>query len=177
MKPDERLRRQHEVLKCLSNLPRMILLVNERNDIPAFVLHELCHPACFNLSKAAFFVDNPDFDFLRGIVGLNRNELDHAPDDIWQNPEDFSDRMEQSHFNQQVRGVDRLSVKRNGGNEQELIADMADHLGLGQLSACYWNMKHDNYGILIFEKAAFDDEDLEEYLINGASMLSFCPLG
>ncbi len=176
MKPNERLQRQHEVLKCLSKLPRMILLVSERNNVPEFVLHELCHPACFDLVKAAFLVDNPDFDCVHGIAGLARDEMDVTDSDIWDYPDDFSMQMQLSPFNQKVREVERASLQRNGGEQNELIADVANLLGLEQPSACYWNMKHDNHGILIFERAAFDDHGIDEYLINGVSMLSFCPI-
>jgi len=176
MKPDECLQRQHEVLRCLSNLPRMILLVSERNNVPEFVLHELCHPTCFNLSKAAFLVDNPDFDCMRGIVGLSRDEIDTLDSSVWESPDDFSLQMELSPFNQKVREVERSSSKRNGHSQKELIEVVADQLDLNQPSACYWNMKHDNHGILIFERAALEDQSLDEFLINGVSILSFCPI-
>jgi len=176
MKHDERLQRQHEVLKCLSNLPRMVLMLKEHDNIPEFVLHDLSCPACFNLCKVAYFVDNPDFDCLRGIAGFCRDELSFKNKDIWQNPKDFSAAMESSPFNQKVRSVECTSKKRLDASVQELVTELANILGIIQPSACTWNMKHDNYGLLVFEKAAFDDTIADEYLLNGASMLSFCPI-
>jgi len=176
MKHDERLQRQHEVLKCLSGLPRMMLMLKEYDNIPEFVLHDLSCPVCFNLRKAAYFIDNPDFDYLCGIAGLCRDELNFENKDIWQSPKDFSAAMESSPFNQKVKSVERASQKRSNASEQELVTELASMLGLTQPSACGWNMKHDNYGLLIFEKAAFDDTAADEYLLNGVNMLAFCPI-
>ena len=39
-----------------------------------FVLHDICNPNCFNLQKAAFLVDNPDFDCLKGVAGFSADE-------------------------------------------------------------------------------------------------------
>lgn len=177
MKHDERLQRQHEVLRCLSHLPRMMLLLSERDNVPEFVLHDLCHPTCFNLRKAAYLVDNPDFDCLHGVAGLSHDEINIENEDVWHSPDDFSMSMQLSPFNQKVRDIERASQKRSELSEEELLNELANILGLEQPSACSWNMKHDNYGLLIFEKAAFDDTAADEYLINGVSMLSFCPIG
>ena len=55
----------------LADLPkRMVPLYDLEaiGNIPEFVLHDLCHEDCFNLKKAAFLVDNPDFDSLQGVA-------------------------------------------------------------------------------------------------------------
>jgi hypothetical protein len=176
MEHDEKLQRQHEVLRSLNGLPQMMLKLKERDNIPEFVLHDLCHPNCFNLRKAAYFVDNPDFDCLRGVAGLSRDEVYFDKQIIWHNPDDFSQSMQASPFNQKVRAIEHQSPKRTNGSEQELVQKLAQMLGITQPSACTWDMKFDNYGLLIFEKASFDDNTVDEYLLNGVSILSFCPL-
>jgi len=176
MNHDERLQRQHEVLRRLSTLPRMILMLNDRDNSPEFVLHDLCHPTCFNLHKAAYFVDNPDFDCVHGIAGVSRDEVNFVSNDIWDNQEEFSTVMHGSPFNNQVRNVEGQSIKKYNGSEKEWVDKLAHMLGIVQPTACTWNMKHDNYGMLIFERAAFDESDLDEYLVNGVSLLSFCPI-
>jgi len=176
MNHDERFQRQHEVLTRLSNLPRMILMLKERDNSPEFVLHDLCHPTCFNLHKAAYLVDNPDFDCVHGIAGFSRDEATIDTDDIWENQDEFSNVMQASRFNNNVRQIERASLKRSNGSEQEVVQELAQLLDISQPTACTWNMKHDNYGMLIFERAAFDDSELDEYLVNGVSLLSFCPI-
>jgi hypothetical protein len=37
-------------------------------------------------------------------------------------------------------------------------------------------MKHANHGLLVFERAKNDGSFSQEELLNGASLLSFCPI-
>jgi len=73
MSQEELLKRQHDLFKNLSSLPRMILVCNGCENIFELLLHDLCHPTCFNLKKVAYFVDNPDFDCLQGVAGVARD--------------------------------------------------------------------------------------------------------
>lgn len=66
--------RHKQVLVCLSCLPHKMLSVHGLSNATEFVLHELCQSSCFNLKKAAYFVDNPDFDRLQGVAGFNKEE-------------------------------------------------------------------------------------------------------
>ena len=58
-----------------------------------FVLHCLCSEDCFNMPKAAYFVDNIDFNCLKGIAGYNHLEKYKEPG-IWSKPENFSSSYE-----------------------------------------------------------------------------------
>ena len=62
--------RHYTILNTLSKLPRKMLSLKGQENVTEFVLHELCHKNCFNLDKAAYFVDNPDFDCLKGMAGF-----------------------------------------------------------------------------------------------------------
>jgi len=176
MKHDERLQRQQEVLRCLSGLPRMMLMLKERNNIPEFVLYDLCNPECFNLKKAAYFVDNPDFNCLQGVAGVSLDEVGIEKAEIWQKPDDFSSAMDSSPFNQEVRSIERTSLKLANGSEEQIINELAELLDITHPSTARWDMKHDNFGILLFEKNPSDDCDLHDHLIDGLSMLGFCPI-
>ncbi|MCX5922045.1 MAG: hypothetical protein NTX86_01825 [Candidatus Dependentiae bacterium] len=175
MKPEELLSRHYELLNHLSLLPKKMVSLHGHENMTEFVLHELCDEHCFNLQKAAYFIDNPDFDCLKGIVGFSRDESMKSCD-IWQSPDDFSGHMKQSPFNQKVRGLLRASIKKNHSNEKDVAAILADYLGLQQPNFCVWNMKHDNTGILLFEKTKQEDPIHEDHLQNGLSLLSFCPV-
>jgi len=40
-----------------------------------------------------------------------------------------------------------------------------------------WDMKHDNHGLLVYEKQAkTGDACLVEHALNGLSLLAFCPI-
>lgn len=176
MNHDEYLQKQNKVLDYLSNLPRMIVTLHGRENTTEFVLHDLCHEDCFNLNKAAYFVDNPDFDSLKGVAGFFRDEGYRNEQSIWEKPEDFSGFMRSSKFNQMVRNVSDRSFKRNdNSNAMSMIKNIAHILGFGSHVFCSWPMKHENYGLLIYEKAT-DNSILDDYLLNGLSLLSFCPI-
>lgn len=168
----EKLRKHNELLKKLHNLPRQIAALHGTENIPAFVLHDLCHQTGFNFPKAAYLVDNPDFDCLKGIAGFDSAAA--YDKDIWQDPASFTDYINKSPFNQKVRTVSMKSLKR-GQSSDEIMSTLAQQLDL-KSPACYsWNLKHDNHGLLLVEKNASCDIS-EEDILNGIHLLSFCPI-
>lgn len=174
MKPEEIIAKRYEVLKNIALLPRKMLSIHGSGNMSEFVLHELCHQDCFNFAKAAYFIDNPDFNCLKGVAGLSQAESYPAPN-IWQAPEQFSDHMLKSGFNQQVRSLMRHSYKKNNQSEQDVAHEIAQGLGLQNPGFCMLDLKHDNHGIFIFEKG-IDDHFGDEEILNGLSLFSFCPI-
>src|SRR5438876_816123 len=113
--------RQHNLFYRLSCVPEKIVSAHGTENLAEFVLYELCHPECFHFEKAAFFVDNPDFDCLRGVAGFAAEDIDQSSQDVWQGHDDFSTRMKNSEFNKQVRAFNCTSMQRNGKSiEQEV---------------------------------------------------------
>src|SRR5689334_18968556 len=103
MELHERLKKERDILNYLNHLPRKMLKFSQEDNISEFVLHALCCQDCFNVDKAAYFVDNPDFDCLRGIAGFSRSEAYPDSYHIWEKPQQFSSHMRTAPFNQQVR--------------------------------------------------------------------------
>ena len=173
----EALERQLKVLKYLSNLPRRMASLHGTDNVTEFVLHDLCHEQCLNLTKAAFFVDNPDFNCTRGIAGFSRQEQCCGNcDGIWQDTKKFTDHRKSSAFNQQVRTLSHPSLKHSGDKQVELAGNLAHDLGFKNYGLCAWPMRHDNEGFMLYEKADEHDAALDEHIVNGVSLLSFCPL-
>jgi len=175
MKQDELLARHHEVLKRLSWLPRKMIAVHGQDNVTEFVLHELCDAQCFNLDRAAFIVDNADFNCLKGVTGISRSEAMKEPN-IWQASDRFSAHMQKSAFNQKVRGINRSSLKKDVSAQKDVIAMLAYDLGFKNHNFCSWDLKHANQGYLVFEKVDNDDVVNDEHLLNGLSLLSHCPI-
>ena len=71
----DHLDRRHNVLHHLTHLPRKIVSLNGAENLTEFVLHDLCQSRCFNLPKAAYFVNNPDFNCIKGVAGVHADEL------------------------------------------------------------------------------------------------------
>ena len=174
MKKLELSRDQSTLLNHLSHLPRKIVSLKGMSNAPEFVLHELCDERCFNLSKAAFFIDNPDFNFIKGVAGFQSQEA-YPADDIWQNPEQFIAHMQQAPFNQMVRGFSHESVKRTG-KQQDMVEIISRAFEFEQPAYRVWDMKHDNHGFLVYEYNGKELEGIEEHLDNSLYLLNFCPL-
>lgn len=172
MKHDEMQQRQFEILNSLSWLPRKMLSLHGTEHMTEFVLRELCNEHCFNFEKAAYLVDNPDFDCLKGVVGLSRKELASNA----KNSEELSVNFQNSDFNKKVRNFARCSLKRDCESEKDIAELIAKNLDLRNFGYCSLGFKHDNHGLLVFEKACQEDQVNEDYLLNGLSLLSFCPI-
>lgn len=168
------LERQNKMLQNLSRLPRLMINIHGRDNISQFLLHELCSESCFNLRKAAYFVDNPDFNCLRGVAGFSHDQAYPQRDHIWQDPDGFSAHMERSAFNNKVRAISYSSIKQT--DDQALMHNLAKDLGFCQCANCSWNMRHDNFGLLMYEKADPKDTTGDTYLLDGMSLLGFCPI-
>lgn len=174
MKREEVLQRQYEMLDSLSKIPLNILRLHGHQNVTDFVLYELCHERCFNLEKAAYFVDNPDFNCLKGVAGHARTERVNIAD-IWKDTDNVGHALLESPFNKQVRSYSSSSLKKEA-SDNELACKIAKDLGIKEYGYCSWGSKHDNHGILIYEKAKNDEAVDEERLLSGLSLLSFCPL-
>jgi hypothetical protein len=173
---EEGLLRDNEILNRLTSLPRKIISLHGQENITEFVLHELCQKNCLNFEKAAYFIDNPDFNCLKGMAGYWRPEAYSSQEDIWVNPKSFSAYMQESPFNKKVRTFAHTSFHKNKKDEQlvELIAQGFEFADPGYYA---WNMKHDNHGLLVYEKQIKTGASCSvDYILNGLSLLAFCPV-
>ncbi|GMU19552.1 MAG: hypothetical protein AMXMBFR12_07440 [Candidatus Babeliales bacterium] len=166
--------KKHEILHRLSSLPAHLLSLHGNENVSEFVLHELCDAGCFNITKAAYVVDNPDFDCIKGIAGFAATESYNAKR-IWDDPASFSEHMRKSAFNTKVRDFIKPSMRRTAQSDENTSKIVAEFVGITKPAYCSWNMKHDNHGILIYETQISCPLD-NEMLRNGACFLGFCPI-
>jgi hypothetical protein len=167
--------RHAQILTALSGLPRKMVAFQGADQVAAFVLYELCQKNCFDLERAAYFVDNPDFNCLKGVAGCAQEEL-HGYENIWASSDNFLQLLAQSPFHAKVAGISHGSIKHGSRSEHDAIRELATHLGIKNPTHCCWNMKHDNHGLLIFETTPTHDAHARELLVNGLNLLSFCPI-
>jgi hypothetical protein len=167
--------KKRNIMHSLSSLPRKILQLHGRDNVAEFVLHELGKEDCFNLERAAYIVDNPDFDCLKGVAGYCRPEAYHSDRTIWEDPESFSKHMQQSSFNNKIRYFYKPSAVRKKKTDQQIVEAIAKELDFVNPSFYAWRMKHDNHGILLYEKLEPDVCDCE-YLLEGLCLIGFCPI-
>ena len=168
--------KKHGILTHLSRLPQKILSLHGRGDLTEFVLRDLCHQGCFNFKKAAFFVDNPDFDCLKGVAGYCHEDNPTVCDALWDHPEKFMARIQESPFNQKVRDVWLPSLQKIEDPQEEAVKTVAQMLQMQNPQSCHLQVKYGNHGILIFEKENTHDAIADEHLHHGVSLLGFCPV-
>lgn len=176
MKRNEVSSSNHHRLHHIINIPRKMLLLHDNDHLAQYVLCDLSQERCFNFNKAAYFVDNPDFDCLKGVAGYARQELANMPEDIWGDSDSFVQQLQKSNFNHQVRDVLRASHKRGSYADDHLVEDVAGQLGLSKPHYCMWHMKHDNHGILMYETCTTEEEPSQDFIASGACLLGFCPV-
>ena len=171
MKPSSISPQQYELLSRLSSLPKHILALHSSDRLVEMVLGELCDARCFNLKKAAYFIDNPDFDCCRGVAGFNADDHATRPSRLWEAQEAFAQAMEKSAFHRLVKGVQHASITRN--NAEVLVNALAQQLNLVRPAFYAFPIKHDNKGVIIFEANEPVHNELFDY---GVSLLGFCPV-
>ena len=177
MKPGKIMDRHVQIVDNLRQLPRKMLQLHGRDNVTDFVLHELCSKGCFNIPKAAYFIDNPSFNCLKGIVGIAGHELQEF-ENIWAHPDKFIETVAQSSFNQKVRSFNYESRKNRGHSHEDMAEIVAQELGMKNYGFYAWDLKHDNHGFLVCEKNDNPDDEhpQEEVMIDGLCLLSFCPV-
>lgn len=175
MKYTDLVTRRHHLLYRLSCLPAKIVAAHDHAHLAELVLYELSYKDCFNFNKAAFFVDNPDFNCLKGMAGINLEE--HAGDDVWAEQEAFRVRMASSAFNNAVRAIAAGSINKTGGHHDANIMGLAEALAFKNPGWHVFKIKHGNIGVLVFDRDnEADAEVIKDHLEAGLSFLAFCPI-
>lgn len=176
MKHDQLREREHNVLHHLSKMPALMLSMHERENVSAMLLHQLCSKDCFDLAKAAFLVNNPDFHCLRGIAGFCSDEAYPSQKSIWAEPDKFTHHLSRASFNDKVRAIYNHDVKHSESTIVEGLHNIAENLHFTNANFASWQMPHDNCGIVMYEKSNPADDLIDKYLLDGLHLLSFCPL-
>jgi hypothetical protein len=166
--------RHEQLLLCFASLPEKMLSLQDKDNLVEFVLHELCTMRCFNLSKAAYFIDNIDFDCFKGLAGFDKNnEFSHS--NRWTAPEDFTNHMKDCTFNQKVRSIISPSPMRKDTRKDIIMGSLASELAMKDPVMYVWDLKHDNIGMLLYQTAE-DIDPFDKKLLKGLSILGFCPV-
>lgn len=176
MEGNEMTSRHKQLLRCFAHLPQQILSLHQIDNATEFVLHSLCHEGGFNLSKAAYFIDNPDFDCLKGVAGFNKDEEVHTCDDILANEDYFTRHMDSCQFNKRVRRITAPSVKKIDDSIEKAVSRLAALLEIEDPSYYTLTIKHNNFGLVIYEQKTAEDHKMQEELLTGLALLGFCPI-
>lgn len=175
MKPNGGAPRYQQLLKCFTHLPQQILSLNNIENVTEYVLHSLCDEGCLNLSKAAYFIDNPDFDFIKGVAGFNKEEEIYTCDIALNDQSSFKEHVASCAFNKKVRDITAPSGRRANQSPEKTVEFLSLKLGFDNPLYHTWVIRHDNHGLLIFERESAEETEYEEF-VKGLSLLGFCPV-
>lgn len=168
---------QEKLLQHFGNIRKMMIHNHELDNLSEFVLHDLCTGPCFQVNKAAYFINNPDFDLVRGISGYYQQEPNVQVNDIWNNQKQFIAGMQGSTFNKKVRSHNLQGSFERGKNSEKYIIDkLADQLEINNPAYHIWNLKHANHGLLIYEPVVTDVQEVQDHLLDSFYYLGFCPI-
>ena len=126
MDRDEVLLKHKRLLGALSILPKKLVSVHGKTDnIAELLICELCNEEFFDINRAAFFVDNPCFDMLKGVAGFHKTEGHTQWSPEWDNHEEITVIMKRSPFNQKVRHFMSTSPNRNDHDLSKIVEQLA----------------------------------------------------
>jgi hypothetical protein len=163
------------LLSTVGSLFKNIQASDHHDHVADFVMHQLCNESGFNLNRAAYLVDNPDFDCVQGVTGYCKDEMGKKSFDIWKNKPAFEQHVCASRFNQDVKNFKHTSVLRSGQPHADAVHAIADTLHIDNPAYYTWDMKHDNHGIFVYQKQDVPGAALD-HLQDTVCLLGFCPL-
>lgn len=166
---------EKELLRQLGTLSKMMVQHHATNNLAQLVLHDLCSSS-FNIDKAAYFVNNPDFKCLKGVAGYEKKDAYLPKRTIWEEEEDFTSHMDRAQFNNQVRAYVTIHFEPTSMQPAHPVAyELAQKLSMKNPQHHVWTLKHDNQGLLVYElngQAPAVHEHLPDYL----HYLGFCQI-
>lgn len=151
-------REDQQLVEILAHLPHHIVKHHYDDHLSNFVLYEISKG--FGLTKAAYMVDNPDFDHLRGVAGYCNKQMQTPHSDIWSNIESVRGDLIQKPFQDNIGKHMGQSVKRKQVPGAESVAhlqelsDLAKTWGMENPACLVWESKHGNHGVFVFEKGS-----------------------
>ena len=166
------------VVEHILNLTHNILKHYDLKELPDFVLHHLAQDCCFGFKRAAYFVDNPDFDHFRGVAGYYKGDCAESNLRPWDNPAAFKATMQNAVFLHKINKILNASFKRKNIDLHKTndVVKLGKDLGMAHPEALSWQMKHGNFGVLLYEQGKSLSEQDKNLLMHAAPFLSFCPI-
>jgi hypothetical protein len=133
-------------------IPQQITSYHHLDGLVDLVLYTIAKADCLSFSRAAYFVDNPDFNHLRGVCGfcVTTNLANCAQDQ-----KSMIQQIQKSPYNCRVKTINQESLRANNidPTKPENVAKLCESLEIKNPKICNWDLKHNNYGLLIFETA------------------------
>ena len=163
-------------MNWLYDLSDRIIKNYDLHDLPTLVLHHVGHEESFGLKKAAYFIDNPDFNHFQGIAGFTTSECKLHHPTLWKSPTSFNENKKTARFHKSVEQfADESLSKKSKISPESKLKKIAKELGLTSFDFFSWTLKYGNTAFLLFESGKKLSKQEKELLEHAVSYLSFCP--
>jgi len=142
----------NELVSDLLKIPQHILMHSHILGLADLLVGNLSSKRYFNLKKSAYLLNNPEFDCIKGISGVEHQDLGDW-DNHWDNPLDKIEKLSNSLFNQKIKNLNSCSLLKHSEeqNTESLIKFAEDQFGFKQPAFISWQGKHGNHGIFFCE--------------------------
>lgn len=143
----------HSHLSTVDNIieiPQKILEFHHKAGLTDFVLQKIASDKCFSFNRAAYLVDNPDFNFLKGICGFCKNS---NPDNFSTITDQLLQQISKADYNNKVKTFQKTSLKANNIDlkSSQTLSELSYALEIPNPQVYSWDLKNNNFGILIFK--------------------------
>ena len=161
----------NELVSELLQLPRHILQHMHTAGLTDILLGHLASKSYFNLKKAAYLLNNPDFNCVKGMAGIEISDTNHWQNP-WSNPLEHTKFLENSSFNKKVKTFVGHGLFTNPSQEDtpRIIKYAEEHLALENPVFIGWHGKHGNHGIFFCEPQR--DSERVEQSVTGRSCVT-----
>jgi hypothetical protein len=141
-----------ELVSELLQLPKHILKHTHTIGLTDLLLGHLASEHYFNLKKAAYLLNNPDFDCVKGMAGIEKCDTNNWKNP-WDNPLEHTAILENSAFNKKIKSFSGHGLFKHSPQEDtpRIIKYAEEHLALENPVFIGWPGKHGNYGIFFCE--------------------------
>ncbi len=164
------------IVENILELPGTILKNHDKHGIHDLILHNIASEKCLNFSKAAYLIDNPDFNCLQGICGYSKK---CSPKLTALETDKQLEAIKNCQYNTLVKDFKDESLKAKNitfsDSNFKNLHKLAQSLEIEKPEIFSWDLKHNNYGILIFENQEKHCCNWKEKLLSKvAHLLGMC---
>ena len=168
--------REHynRLVENISILPHRILRNYDVDGLSQMILHDLCNDVNgFGFKRAAYLVDNPDFDHIVGSAGFCNKEVGFYDPSLWKDSVSFNQEISKATFHNDVRKFLKNSLKRKdiNLNDSDDLLELGRLLGIDNTKYFSWNMKYGNHGIIIYDPVESSLPEWKKEMFNNATAL------
>jgi len=148
----DNLQNPYGLVSELLQLPKQILKHIHTHNLTDLLLGHLASENYFNLKKAAYLLNNPEFNCVKGLSGIEDHDIKDWKK-LWEDPAESAKRLANSSYNQKIKSFASASPFADLGahRPEELVEYAKQNFAFNNPVFIGWHGKHGNYGLFFCE--------------------------